>query len=272
MNYLIKRKTWNTRIKRRLKYQEARKKELGKDLLRLSEILLILVVVCFAGTKIYYFLGHSPYFQLKTIYIEGLRTLPRQQVLNFSELYQKENIFKVNLRSLKTSLEAVPSIRQVRIYRRLPDSILIRVTERKPLGLINMKGHLYGLDEEGNLFKLALENAGIRLPVITGLENEIISGKIKNTARLDTALQFMKELLTVELPVAGQLLQINLTNPENIVLQTKDYGKISLGDINFEQLRRRLKKLSCVLEDVRQKAMAIEYIDMRFKNIVVKPR
>ncbi|MFH1239050.1 MAG: FtsQ-type POTRA domain-containing protein [bacterium] len=272
MNYLIKRKSWNKKVGKRLKYQEERKKQLGADLLKLAEVTLILVVLSFAGTKIYYFLLHSPYFQVKSVDIKGLNTIPPGQVGAFSGLYKGENIFKTDLSDLKKNLENLPSVKRVTVYRRLPSAVVIKITERMPLGLLNREGALYALDEDGNLFKVAQENSGLRLPVITGFESDIAGGKIKNVPRLNTALALMKELLTVELPVAGELLGVDLTDQGNVVLQTRNYGRITLGEINFDGLRGRLKKLTCVLEDIRLKAMGIEYIDMRFKNIVIKPR
>jgi cell division protein FtsQ len=271
MRYLIKRKTWNKKVRRRLKYQEERKKQLGINLLKLVEGVLILAVLSFIGTKIYHFMLNAPYFAVKNIKIEGVKALSKEEVSNFSKAYQEDNIFRVSLSDLENNIKSLPAVKNVRISRILPDTILVKVTERMPIGLINRDGVLYCLDEEGNVFKLASRDTGIRLPFIAGFESDVLNGKIKNIPRINLISSLMKELLSIELPVAGQLLAVDIQDPDNIVLQTRNYGRIALGTANFDELRKRLIKLTRILEDIKQRPIGIEYIDMRFKNIVVKP-
>ena len=64
---------------------------------------------------------------------------------------------------------------------------------------------------------------------------------------------------------------MNLTDIEYVILETKYYGKIRLGRINFENFRKDLIRLACILEDIKKRGINVEYIDMRFKNTVIRP-
>ncbi len=271
MKYTVKKKKWDKKVKWRLKYKEAKRKEAEKYLLKLLVISVVIIILFFTGPKIYNFILNTPYFQIKDIRIEGLQTLSQSQVLDFSGLHLGENIFKINLKKTKSKIESCPIVKYVKISRNWPNSILINVKERMPIGLIKRDDQLYGLDEERVIFKLISEDPVIRLPLITGINNDLVIGKIKDNFRLNTAVNLLEEFLNVALPISDQILIIDLSDIEYIILETKNCGKIRLGNIDFNVLRKKLKQLCCVLEDIKEKTMTVEYIDLRFKNIVVKP-
>ncbi len=271
MKYIVKKKIWNKKVKRRLKYKKVRRKKLGEYLLKAIEISLIVAVLVFSGSKIYNFVFYSSYFQIKKVRVEGLMTFPQQQILRVAGFPSPENIFHINLKKLKSMIQKHPSIRKVKISRRLPDTLLITIKERMPMALVRRNQQLYGFDQQGIIFKLPLEASEIRLPVITGLEDKVISGKGKNTTRLITAVRLLNEFLNAGLPIADEILEVDLTEIEYVILQTKNYGVIRLGRIDFENFRKNLIRLATILESIKKQEINVEYIDMRFKNTVIKP-
>ena len=127
----------------------------------------------------------------------------------------------------------------------------------------------YGIDEEMVMFKT---NTTARLPVISGIdEKKVVSGKVKDNHHLVMAVRLVNQFLDVSLPLSGQILKIDLSNPECVILESKDYGRIRLGAIEFDEIRKKLKRLVCVLENINEKVIDIEYVDLRFRNIVIKP-
>lgn len=119
----------------------------------------------------------SPYFEARTITVQGNQRFSKETILKQVGLKLHENILSVNLNELRYRLMAHPWIAAAEVERELPDAIHIRVKERVPIAIVDLgrlasesdAGRLFYLDEEGEIFKMVESSDKTRAPVVTGL-------------------------------------------------------------------------------------------------------
>jgi cell division septal protein FtsQ len=80
------------------------------------------------------------------------------------------NIFGVPVDALSRRLTADPWIESAHVHRRLPDTLVVEVTERRAAAVVDL-GAAYLADDDGRVFKRAdlARGEGAGLPVITGI-------------------------------------------------------------------------------------------------------
>jgi len=79
-----------------------------------------------------------------------------------------KNILTLELEALRRTVLAHPWVRDARIERELPGTIVVQVREHKARALL-MMGHLYLVNRKGQVFKRAELDEAVGMPVITGI-------------------------------------------------------------------------------------------------------
>src|SRR6516165_416018 len=84
------------------------------------------------------------------------------------ETTDREPILAANPTRAKEQLEALPWVRTAVIERRLPDTLYVRLVERKPLALWQHGGKLDLIDREGAVIPVARLDRFAKLPMVVG--------------------------------------------------------------------------------------------------------
>jgi len=77
-------------------------------------------------------------------------------------------ILALDLDAARQRIEALPWIASASIERHLPDTIYLRVTERRPIARWYSDGKMYVVDRDGNAIALRDTGSYSRLPLVTG--------------------------------------------------------------------------------------------------------
>ncbi len=197
------------------------------------------------------------------------------------------NIFSLDLNgeSRRAALSC-PDCRKVRLARILPNCVFVDFLKRKPLALVKFYKD-FAIDEQGVLFypDAAVEEAG--LPVIYGLETKIFAprpGTKYKRAELDLALSIVKEFKANKTFQGFSLKRIDVADLQSagffILLprQMADYTKPAAQTewIGFEvrtgegNIRQKMIILGGLVIQARKEWGNIKYIDLRFKEPVIK--
>ncbi len=150
---------------------------------------LLLTALLTAAVVLVGFLGYrhaltSDYFKLSDILISGNERLKEEEVTASAGLKTDINIFAVDMVSVRQKLLDNPWVETAEVVRRLPGSIDIRVTERKPRALVNLDV-LYLVDDMGRVFKRWVRGDPVLSPVITGISRE---SYIQSPSAVETVL------------------------------------------------------------------------------------
>ena len=102
------------------------------------------------------------------IRVEGRETTDRETILAALGVGLGTPILAANPTRAKEQLEALPWVRTAVIERRLPDTLYVRLVERKPLALWQHGGKLDLIDREGAVIPVARLDRFAKLPMVVG--------------------------------------------------------------------------------------------------------
>jgi len=135
----------------------------------------------------------SPRFAVARIDLVGASRLSAERIGSLSELHVGMNIFDVRAEDARRRLVADPWVLSAEVVRKLPDGVTITVTERKAAALVAV-GDTMLATREGDVFKRLEEGDPTDLPVVTCLDEAMVSADPEGTKRtIAEALDLLAE-------------------------------------------------------------------------------
>ncbi len=178
--------------------------------------------------------------------------------------------------------ELYPTYKNIRLFRILPSRLFIKVTDRVPIAYVKLYRY-FCVDSEQVLFDLTGRPEAVDLPLIMGLERKIVGpkpGRRYNIKELITALSIIQEIKTNSLFKNYKIVRTDVTNPAQVAcfIQSLDYSKgrpvtgfpaleIRTGQ---DDIKDNIRVLAGLLSQFKDDIDNIKYIDLRFKDPVVK--
>lgn len=202
----------------------------------------------------------SAFFAVTQIKVQGVRQLKSQEILKISGLNTGLNIFKANLQEAENKIRLDPLVKGVEIKRQLPSSLLINVTERVAIGLVNDRGEFLQVDGDGILLARATDLGKVNLPIITGAPvKKTAPGDKMDSEEIQAALLYLKN---IPLKITATISEINVRDPNNIKLYTLDGAEVRVGDTG-----RVTEKINLYEEVIgRNYAQRIQYLDISYNG------
>ncbi len=102
------------------------------------------------------------------IKVEGRETTDRDTILAALGAGPGTPILAMSPRRAKEQLETLPWVRSAVVERRLPDTLYVRLVERKPLALWQHGGKLELIDREGGVIPVTRLDRFAKLPLVVG--------------------------------------------------------------------------------------------------------
>ncbi len=118
--------------------------------------LLLLVAVAIGAS-------FTPLFEARTIRVSGVHHLTRARVLRMAHLSNGTNLLHTDLAAAERRLERDPWISRATVSRRLPGTLDINLTERKPAANINLGSTLELIAGDGTRLGPTVEADGLPL-------------------------------------------------------------------------------------------------------------
>jgi len=100
--------------------------------------------------------------------VEGRETTDRETILAALGAGPGTPILAMSPRRAKEQLKALPWVRSAVVERRLPDTLYVRLVERKPLALWQHGGKLELIDREGGVIPVTRLDRFAKLPLVVG--------------------------------------------------------------------------------------------------------
>jgi len=219
---------------------------------------------------------NSGYFKVREIIVSD------KHAADFSYL-KGENIFALDLENeSRYILEHYPGYRNIRLVRVLPDRLYVQFVERRPAAEVKLYRNFY-VDRYGVLFYPADPVSGLDLPVITGLETKIFGpkpGKRYEVKELQYALEvinlfrFNRTLRSYKLKKLDvrDLKDVSLFLSVPVEVQPGDFRKSNWIQVrlNETELKAKIGALASVLANSQKELPQIKYIDLRYKEPLIK--
>lgn len=191
---------------------------------------MLLFVIVFLLWGLYNML-QSDLFNLKKIEVEGNIQLEDREIIKAAKLLPGKNIFKYNLNDIENNVKMHSYIKEVRIKRKIPSSMIIHVKERNEYAIIRYIDSYIYIDEEEVILKVTDSNQSSKLIVISGVEFESFEvGEhihVNNHQQLAAVLDFVEAARITS--IDKSISQINIAG-ENVRLLTIDGNEVLLGE------------------------------------------
>jgi len=142
--------------------------EIGKTVLLIACVMVIASLLIFG----YNFIIVSPYFQMKETLVRGTERLQSDVVIELTGLKPSQNLLMTNLGAVARKVKTNPWVKEVSVRRDFPDRLVIEVTERKPVALIERGDGLYFIERDGTAFEKIGSGEKTELPVLTGFHRK----------------------------------------------------------------------------------------------------
>ena len=202
-------------------------------------LLLLFLLLLFLGGGLLYFSRGEIICKIKEITVTGTVRLDESEIIEQSGVKKGTSLLFLPRRKVEQRLAALPEIYSATVTKDFPNTVSIRVQERKPAALLLDQSHFWLLDCEGVLFAEQLHPVA-NLPVITGAAaNDIVLGEpLANKAKRDALFAFLQALPENSMLEPAEL---NLADPSELVLYTVDGRKVLLG--NSDKMSKKLALL-----------------------------
>ncbi|MBQ6438953.1 MAG: FtsQ-type POTRA domain-containing protein [Mogibacterium sp.] len=181
--------------------QEERRlyKQRKKNLFRTRFYVMMTVLILAIGWLV---LSNSGLFTIDAIVVQGNSHYTAEEIINMSHASPGRNIiYKANIKETKEFLENNPYIKHAEVRRRLPSTLVIKVTERQERLAFKYDDDYLVMDEDGILLKKTRNK-----PKTTIMQGVVVS-KIKlgekigteNDRTLDRMLDLIKTMIKADL-------------------------------------------------------------------------
>lgn len=204
---------------------------------------IILIPLILISTTIIILL-FSPLFNILHIEVKGISKLTENIIINESHIVYGQNILKLNKNKIKESLNDNPYIKNVTINRKWPDTVMIDVIEKEPMGKIRFFGSDILIDDEAYILEVSTDGSNIDLPLLNNIS--ISSFKLDEkvqTENKETLEKFLKILKVLK--NSGMLKSVfKIENNKGILLYLNEGHVANLGeDTNIQYKIMLLKEI-----------------------------
>lgn len=248
---------------RNLKNKEVRKsrfkRSLSQQIFRAFLIVVLAGELVYLGFRGFQMASNSQIFFLNQIEITGTqKTNP--DAIRKTIMATHRNALLADLTQIKLQLESEPWIQSVVIWRKLPNTIRIHITERVPAALV-LSGNLYMVDRAGKVIGVYDQSTDhADLPVLTGITDP------GNEARVLAGLELVKAL-SADPKVLGNVSEIHLMSDteSTIYLKGMSFGLL----VSKDGILPMIKKFLAYSELVKKNFNGLKVIDLRYKDQII---
>lgn len=239
----------------------------GKPVLRLLKKRYFVFIVLFvfiasglaSGLWIYY--AGVNIFPIREIIFTGSKHITDSELRALAGVKPGDSLFALSAKAVSGRLASSSWIKAVSIRKGYPDKVLMRVTEASPFAILQMRGSSFLVDENG----ITLDRINDTVPFLP----VIVADPSKNRENFAGALNLAR--IVKEKGIAAERGRVEIIadkGPEDTAI-TIDNLVIKVGSGEYKQ---KLERFFDIEKEIEKRAMAVDYIDLRFENkVIVKP-
>jgi len=229
------------------------KKELNlKPLFKVISLVTFLLLV-------YIVLFYSPIFKVEDIIVEGNKSVSKDLLLS---MIPPDNLLKLNTSKVeKNILSELPEIKNIKIYKGIPNALKVLVIEREPQVIWESGGKKYVVSESGEVTRPIEDNEALpNLPLVIDNKNMPIKAGQKIVS--SSFIVFIKNIFESSKNITG--LDPDKFTIDETTFDINFYPKNKPYFIKLNSLRSSKKQLENLALVLKEKEPEIkEYIDMR---------
>ena len=227
-------------------------------------LLFIILVVIILGSSL---------FNIKKIEVTGNSRISNEMVISLSGLELYKNIFTFNKLSGIGKIKENAYIKNVKIKRKLPDTVKITVQEKTPRYIIQIADSYAYINNQGYILEISTEKEN--MPILTGITTDLSNIKegerlsVEDLKKMDMVIKICEIAKSNDLK--DLITKIDITDDRNYTIILETEGKtVYLGDCS--DLNTRMLYLKSVLEaSSGKKGELFLNVDLNSDNVYFRP-
>jgi cell division protein FtsQ len=211
-----------------------------------------------------------PYFALTDMVVQRRGHVTEEMIRHHAGLVRGMSIWDVDVAEVEARLAALPWVRTVRVRRELPDRVVIRVREYRPLAIVRIEDAdhpLYYVAADGRIFAPVDGRDGRDLPYLSGLTRADVEG---GGGRGVEGVREALAALAAAAPYAsalGGVSEIHVDQASGVtIMPTRPAVPIHLGRGDFGA---KLGRAAEVLPRWSERAREVQSVSCEFEDQVV---
>lgn len=249
--------------KKNKKVDKNKPKKKQKTRSKKTIVILAIILLLICGLV---FLLFSNMFEIKNIEIKNNSRLSKEKIEEICNFDKYRNIFWVTNIGISNDLEKNAYVENVKIHKKLPDTLIIDIKERVPRYMLQIADSYVYINNQGYLLEVSTENIG--LPIILGLKTDLSNvepGKrldVEDLKRLETIIKIMDTAAVHN--IDNLITKIDISDDRNYTIILESEGKtVYFGDAT--DLNTRMIYLTGILN--REKGVSGEiFLDMNLNT------
>lgn len=220
----------------------------------------LLIGLCFIETYVLVF--HSSFFSLEEIVVRGNRSISAGEVVELSQINTGARMFQLSFSSIKTQLESDPRIKSAELVQLAPRRLQIQVIEEEVQTYFWSNSSLLGMNEEGKFFPVQKPAKVPRIHVDL-MEKEWENFQL-NPEKYEALVRWVKILSESKL---NKFQEFRMESGNRLVLVYDGVRVYMQSPLEFQ---RHEEKALAVFSHIQKSGKRLDYIDLRFEDMVVK--
>jgi cell division protein FtsQ len=192
------------------------------------------------------------FFRIRRVEILGARYTPPADLLQRLRVDTTRSVWDP-LEPLADRVRTHPQVESVTVSRRLPGTIVVRVTERRPVALVSGPGGLRAVDEHGRRLPLDPSRTPVDAPIITSAPRATMVYHLLGAMRRETPQLY------------ARLSSIRAIGADEMVLQIADLPVRAMTSVTLE----RLGDIEPVQRDLARRQLRPAELDLRYRDQVI---
>jgi cell division protein FtsQ len=196
------------------------------------------------------------FFRVRRVEIDGTRYVSPDEIVQRLRIDTTASLWD-DVAVLEQRVRQHPSVRDVRIERRLPGTLLVRVTENLPVALVQAAAGLVPVDAEGKSLPINPATADVDLPVLA--TRDTLALRLLGEVRDRAPALFAR---------IGEVRRLQRGGPFFLLLRLTDQPTrdiLAATDVTAD----RLTDIVPVEQDLARRNLRAAELDLRFRDQVV---
>lgn len=222
---------------------------------------LVVIAVGYAGPAL------QELLEIKTITVEGLSHLDKQQVLDLVKVRPGTPLHHIVTAAIREQVEAHPWVKAAEVTRVPFHELRISVSERKPAVIVRAESKNFLCDEDGYVLTKLGQADDETLPLVTGIE---LQGLMQGTESVRHAVVSGVELARVVGNSFEGRLHVLADNPSHLVALVQGM-RFQFGDEALKEQWDRFQRVKSTLKtrNVDGLGRSVSEVDLRYENRII---
>jgi cell division protein FtsQ len=193
-------------------------------------------------------------FRLKKVHVQGASPMATADIIRAAGVFADQPLVGLNLEDVRQKVESVGWVKQVRVVRLLPDTLVLAVEERRQLAVWQHAGKTSVIDDHGQVIPEANPARFASLPLVVGEGADaaapailpIVAQRPKLLGLTDALVRVDDRRWDVRLK-DGSLIQLPSTGEDQALMQLEQLDQRShILDLGFDRIDLRNPELVAV--------------------------